>query len=160
MIKLSKDFSLNELVHSTTAEKLSIKNAPDQEIINNLKLLAATVLQPARDVFGKPLIIHSGYRCEKLNAAVGGMVNSDHVKGLAADFTIAGVPLKQVFETIQQHKEIAFGQMIFEDLDKDRYGDEWIHISCGSKREALLAQKNSEGKIIYTPVRLHKKEIA
>ena len=48
-------------------------------------------LQQIRQHFGKPLYITSGYRCQKHNAAVGGVSGSLHMKGQAADFVISGV---------------------------------------------------------------------
>ena len=48
-------------------------------------------LQQIRQHFGKPLYITSDYRCQKHNAAVGGVSGSLHMKGQAADFVISGV---------------------------------------------------------------------
>jgi zinc D-Ala-D-Ala carboxypeptidase len=42
-------------------------------------------LEQARQLFGKPMVVTSGARCKKHNAAVGGLPDSAHLKGLAAD---------------------------------------------------------------------------
>lgn len=77
-MNLTENFTLEELVHSDTANAKGIDNTPTQEIIDNLKELAENVLQPIRDKWGKPLIVNSGYRCKKLNKAVGGVSTSQH----------------------------------------------------------------------------------
>ena len=84
-MQLTKNFTLEELVHSDTANAKGIDNTPTQEIIDNLKELAENVLQPIRDKWGKPLTVNSGYRCKELNKAVGGVSTSQHQKGKAAD---------------------------------------------------------------------------
>lgn len=42
-------------------------------------------LDVAREIAGVPFVIKSGYRCPQHNAAVGGVANSAHTRGLAAD---------------------------------------------------------------------------
>lgn len=49
------------------------------------------VLDAMREALGKPLIVTSGYRCPMHNEAVGGVPNSFHVQGVAADVTYEGV---------------------------------------------------------------------
>jgi hypothetical protein len=51
----------------------------------NLKALVTEVLEPARQRLGIPIMVNSGYRCPKHNALVGGVANSQHMKGEAAD---------------------------------------------------------------------------
>ena len=82
----SKNFKLQEFEKSDKAKTLKINNAIEsQEIKDAIKSLVDSVLQPLRDAWGKPLAINSGYRCRELNAAVGGVPTSQHVKGEAAD---------------------------------------------------------------------------
>lgn len=85
MMQITKNFKLSEFTHSDTAEKLGIDNTPSEFIIENITLLCTKLLQPLRSLYGKPMNINSGYRCEELNEAVGGVDTSDHRKGLAAD---------------------------------------------------------------------------
>ena len=53
-------------------------------------------LQKIRDHFGKPIIISSGYRCERHNRSVGGATASKHKAGMAADIVISGVSPSEV----------------------------------------------------------------
>ena len=84
-MKLSKNFSLEELIKSDTANECGIKNSPNSLELKNLTNLTTKILQPIRDAFGKPIIISSGFRCVQLNKKVGGASNSDHLFGAAAD---------------------------------------------------------------------------
>ena len=83
---ISKNFSFSELSHSSTAEQRGIDNSiPSAEIKAALRSLVETVLQPLRDFIKVPILINSGYRCEALNAILGGAKTSQHRKGEAAD---------------------------------------------------------------------------
>lgn len=84
----TKNFTLEEFTRSTTADRLKIDNTPTKEVEKNLFILASQVLEPARAIVGKPIVITSGYRCIALNKAVGGVNSSYHTKGLAADIRI------------------------------------------------------------------------
>lgn len=81
-------FSLEEFTRSSTAKKMGIDNTPDARAAANLFILASQVLEPARAIIGNPVVITSGYRCEALNKAVGGVNGSYHKKGMAADIRI------------------------------------------------------------------------
>lgn len=61
------------------------------EVSDNLNALVERVLDPLRERYGKPIYVNSGYRCLNHNKAVGGVANSQHCKGQAADIT-AGSP--------------------------------------------------------------------
>ena len=84
-MKLSENFSLSEFERSMMAERLGIDNAIPNEAQLNLRTLCVKVLQPLRELYEKPLAISSGYRCEALNKAVGGVPTSQHRLGEAAD---------------------------------------------------------------------------
>ena len=85
---LSEHFSLDEFVNSATAKAMGIVNSPGSCEIDNLRFLCREVLEPARKVIGAPLHVTSGFRCLALNRAVGGVAQSYHVRGLAADLHI------------------------------------------------------------------------
>lgn len=87
-MKRIKYFSLAEFIKSATAKRLSIDNTPTFEIVDNLNRLA-DYLDGIREKLGKPISVSSGYRCPVLNKAVGGVANSQHQKGLAADLVCA-----------------------------------------------------------------------
>jgi len=126
MVKLSRNFTLEELTASSTAKQKGIKNVPGTQEVACLTALAQNVLQPLRDWWGKPITIGSGYRCPELNKAVGGVQNSQHMKGQAVDLCIDGDMAKgrKWFEYIKSH--LTFDQVIFEHNAKGTY---WVHVS-------------------------------
>ena len=92
----------------------------------NIKALVENVLDPLREKYGKPIVVNSGYRCPRHNLAVGGVTNSQHMKGEAADIT-AGSPEenKRLAEILEQNGK--YDQMI-KYLNKDG-GIRFIHVS-------------------------------
>lgn len=83
---ISRNFSYSEFEKSDTAIRLGINNTiKDGLIKENIKALVDYILQPLRDAWGQPLFINSGYRCLKVNEAVGGVPISQHVLGQASD---------------------------------------------------------------------------
>lgn len=77
-----------------TVAEFASKDGSRAVIINPL---LPEYLQKARDHFGKPLIITSGYRTTAHNIKVGGVSNSQHVFGNAADVCIPGVPVLDLY---------------------------------------------------------------
>ena len=124
--RISKNFTLDELTASATAKQMHIINAPGVDEVCNLCALVHNVLQPLRDAMGEQIKIGSGYRCPQLNKAVGGVGNSQHMKGEAADLCIDGdlKKGKRWFEWIKQHCQ--FDQLIMEHNSKGTY---WVHVS-------------------------------
>lgn len=131
-MRISKNFTLEELTASATAKALGISNNPGQTDIVNLCGLVHNVLQPLRNWWGKEVKIGSGYRSLALNRAVGGVSNSQHMKGEAADLCIDGdmAKARSWFQYIKQHCE--FDQLIMEHNSKGTY---WVHVSyrCDGK---------------------------
>jgi len=132
-MRISKNFTLEELTASETAKAKGISNNPGQTDLVNLCGLVHNVLQPLRDWWGKEVKIGSGYRSLALNRAVGGVSNSQHMKGEAADLCIDGdiQKGKSWFQFIKQHCE--FDQLIWEKNPKT--GAYWVHVSyrCDGK---------------------------
>lgn len=130
-MKLSKNFTLRELIRSSTAERMGIDNVPkDEKVIENLRHLCLEVLQPLRDYVDAPVHINSGYRCPELNVAVGGVKNSQHCRGEACDIRIASP--KQGREWAAWIEDnCRFDQML---LERNKNGGVWLHVSC--KRDA------------------------
>ena len=130
-MELSKNFSLEELVFSITANNHGINNTPNAEVNAALKRLAVEVLQPIRDAWGQPIVVTSGYRCPRLNAAVGGVKNSQHVLGQAADIKAANPAdngkLFACIKKLVQSKKINVGQLIWEYGSKTT--PKWVHVS-------------------------------
>ena len=127
MTKLSRNFTLEELCASQTAKAKGIKNQPGTQEIVCLTALTQAVLQPLREWWCKPIVIGSGYRCPALNKAVGGVSNSQHMKGQAVDLFIDGDKAKgqRWFEYIRNH--LPFDQLIWEHNSKT--GAYWVHVS-------------------------------
>jgi hypothetical protein len=125
--RISKNFTLDELLASDIAKKCGIINAPGMAEVCNLCALVHNVLQPLRDAMNEPIKIGSGYRCPKLNAAVGGVSNSQHMKGQAVDLCIDGdlKKGKKWFAYIRDH--LPFDQLIWEHNSKT--GAYWVHVS-------------------------------
>lgn len=67
------------------------------QAVANIEALVENVLDPAREKLGEPIVVNSGYRCPKHNLAVGGVTNSQHMKGEAADIRCTDIRrLKQI----------------------------------------------------------------
>lgn len=129
-MRISKNFSLEEFTRSETAQRLKIDNALGTEQIINLCALVHHVLQPLRDHYGQPVKISSGYRCQALNKAVGGVTNSQHTRGQAADIKIEGVSPRQIYDYIVT--TLTYDQVILYPT--------FVHVSynvCGNRRQRL-----------------------
>lgn len=118
---MTLNFSISELCYSDIAKKYGIKNIPSISECDNLLNLIFYVLQPLRDKLGKPIIINSGYRCKALNCKVGGVANSQHLLGQAADIRINGCNVNTLIDFIKT-SGIEYDQLINE-------FDKWVHIS-------------------------------
>lgn len=127
-MKLTEHFTLEELIKSSTADRLKIDNTPTKSIIHNLTEVAQ-LLEKIRTTYGKPIIVTSGYRCEKLNKAVGGSKTSQHRLGQAAD-------IRSVSDTKKDNQElfkVILGMIFQEKIEVgqviDEYDYNWIHVS-------------------------------
>jgi hypothetical protein len=120
-MKLTQHFTLEEFTYSETAKRKNIDNTPSPNAIANIKALCEEVLEPAREEYGKAMIISSGYRCEELNKAVGGAKTSQHMTGCAADI-VCSEP-RRLFDIIKANGK--FDQLLWEHAGKTQ----WIHVS-------------------------------
>lgn len=129
----TKYFKVDEFLRSETADKLGIDNTPtDETIIDNINY-SLTRLNEIRESYGKPIIISSGYRCQALNEAVGGVKDSKHQEGLAVDLKWDTKLLEFITDNMQ------FDKLIREKSGKTR----WIHIQFRRDRE-------TERNLIYS----------
>jgi len=147
-MKLSKNFTLPEIIHSNTAKRLGINNAPNKEHLKNMQVLVKDLIQPMRDVLG-PIRISSGYRNPELNRAIGGSSKSQHCKGEALDlqyWSKGKMCNKEIYDWVIK-SGIEFDQMINE------FDYSWIHISLKSngknRKQILEAYKDSDGDTAY-----------
>ena len=103
----SKYFTYDELVYNSHR----LPNVPNQEQLANLQELVTNVLDPLRELYGKPIKINSAFRCPIVNRVVGGVATSEHLKGMAADIDTNSDD-KELYELIKSN--FKFRQLIDE----------------------------------------------
>lgn len=129
-----KYFTIKELTKSASATRLGFDNKPNKQQERNLINLVDNILDPLREKYGKPIIVTSGFRSEKLNRAIGGVKTSQHLTGEAADIrTVEDTPEenKKLFD-LAQELDLPFDQLINE------YNYDWIHISYSKKNRKQI----------------------
>lgn len=129
-----KYFTIEELTKSATASRKGINNTPDESVKKNLTRLVENILDPLREAWGAPIIVTSGYRCGRLNKAVGGAAKSQHMYGQAADIrTVSDKPSdnKKLFDLIRELK-LPYDQLI------DEYNYNWVHVSYSSRNRRQI----------------------
>lgn len=123
---MAKYFTSVEL----TQTNYKIPNVPSSSELLRLIYLMDHLLDPIRSRWGAPIKVNSGYRSPELNRRVGGAVNSQHLKGEAADITTGTISgnkmLFDLIRTMQADREIVFDQLI----DEKNYS--WLHVSIKS----------------------------
>lgn len=137
-IQLSKHFKLSEFIRSATASAKKIDNTPSLEVISNLQQLCIHALEPLREHFNCPITISSGYRCQALNKAVGGVATSQHMTGEAADIHLPSSAIgKKWFVWLMDQD---FDQLILE-KSTPTSTSYWIHVSYrqnGNNRHQVI----------------------
>lgn len=115
---IMKYFTFSEFTRSEIAARLGYNNDPilnnESDALCHIELLVAKLLDPMREFIGEPVVITSGYRSEQVNKAVGGVHDSQHRKGQAADFIIPSVTtplLADLFGEISERFD--FDQLIY-----------------------------------------------
>jgi len=137
-MQLSKNFWLNELIKSPTADRFGISNEPTNNHLVNLTVVTHKILQPVREHFGV-ITVNSGYRSPALNTKVGGSKTSQHCNGEAVDFEQLGTANYEVAKWISENLE--FDQLILEFYNpKQGANSGWVH--CSYKKDG-----SNRGKI-------------
>ena len=146
MTQLTQHFQLDEFVFSETAVRRGIDNTPDADVLSNL-LMLANGLERVRAILGHPVHVSSGYRCPKLNTAIGGSKSSAHMHGLAADFTCPAFGSPYDICVALEHELSYIGA-----VDQLIYEGRWVHIgfSDNPRYEILTAHFDSSGNATYT----------
>ena len=133
-----KYFTLKEMTKSDTAIRHRISNIPNEQEKENIYQLVEKILDPLREAYGKPIVVSSGFRCEKLNKAVGGSKTSQHKTGQAADIRSledTREENKKLFDLIKE-LNLPFDQLINE------YDYDWVHVSYSDRnRKQILIIK-------------------
>ena len=129
-----KYFTLNELIKSDAARRSKINNTPNKQEENNLIALVENILDPLREAYGKPIIVTSGFRCERLNKLVNGSKTSQHRTGQAVDIRTVEDTVeenKKLFDLIQE-LNLPFDQLI------DEYNFDWVHVSYSPRNRRQI----------------------
>ena len=124
-MNLSPHFTLTEL---TVTDHREFDNSPTQEEISNLQRLAQLLEQVKHELYDKPIMINSAFRCKQVNDAVGSKDSSQHRHGCAADFRVPGVTPDEVVRAVIA-AGLPFDQII-------REYDRWTHISIPNTEDA------------------------
>ena len=118
-------FEFNEFVASNEAKKRGIDNTPTFEIIDHIEEFITKFLEPLRVAYGKPLVISSGYRCPRLNQAVGGVSTSAHKTGYAVDIQVKDI--EGLFNFIAEWVK-ASGRYFDQIFIETKGNTKWVHI--------------------------------
>lgn len=131
-----KYFTIAEMTRSDTADKQGIDNRLPKDLLPNVENLIAEVLDPLREWYGRPIYVNSGYRCPELNKVVGGVENSYHVSGCAADLDtrLSKSENGKLFEYIKEN--LPFTELGWEG------GGAWVHV-------ALVKGRENEKEVFY-----------
>lgn len=141
-MKLSNHFTIDELTVSQEAARNGISNAPNEDVIENLRKLCAKVLEPLRMSLGTPVIVSSGYRSPEINKMIGGSPTSQHMTGQAADIIVPGLTAQELFHTIID-LNLPYDQVI-EEFSR------WVHVSYSDNpRGQKLLARFENGKTMY-----------
>lgn len=142
-MKLSPNFTLEEMTVSETAVRKGIDNTPNAGQMENLRQLCKYILEPLRILVGAPILVTSGYRSPALNKTIGGAKTSQHCLGLSADIHTNKYSIDKLYQLIKKSR-LPYDQVIHE------FG-QWVHVSYAYKtrHECLIATK-VKGKTIYT----------
>ena len=145
MKRISKHISYKEAVGSDYAKQKGISNKPNEEQVENMKLLAEEVFEPLREWVDAPIKVNSMFRSKELNSAIKGSLKSSHLNGEAMDITsMGGKSNLEMFHWIKDNLE--FDQLIWE------FGKEpkWLHVSFSkdnNRKQVLVTKKRG---VYYT----------
>lgn len=126
-----KYFTLKELCSSDIATKRKIDNFPSWAVVAHLSELTEKILEPLRVAWGSPIKVNSGYRCDALNKAVGGVSTSAHKLGWAADLYPGNGKIDEFGKFCKDFllkNNIKFDQIITEKKGLSK----WVHIGIRS----------------------------
>lgn len=133
---ISEHISYTEATNSPTALRLKIRNEPNEDQLEAMKVVAMQCFEPLRQWYGKPIKINSFFRCEDLNSAVGGAKYSQHSKGEAIDMSAGSKEENEkLFNWCKAN--LVYDQLINE------YDFSWVHISFsryGNRNQIVIVK--------------------
>ena len=129
-----KYFKIQEFTRSDIAKRNNIDNTPSKQEEKNIVLLVDNILDPLREAYGKPIVVTSGFRCDRLNNLVKGSKKSQHRTGEASD-------IRTLEDTKEENKKL-FDLIIKLNLPFDQlineYDYDWIHVSYSSRNRKQI----------------------
>jgi hypothetical protein len=150
-MNISKHITYREAIRSITALRKGIINEPNSMQLINMQLVANKVFEPLRTYIGAPIKVESFFRCKKLNTAIGGSWNSQHMKGQAIDidddFAKGRYDNAKMFYFIAEN--LKFDQLIWEFGNNNSPG--WIHVSYkeSNNRNKISIAYKVKGRTYY-----------
>ena len=141
-MNITENFSFAEFEESPTAKAKGILNVISTfEVRDAIVDLVREVLHPLRNLYGKPMNINSGYRCQELNEAIGGVATSQHCKGEAADIATGSPEESYNLAMLARDNNIPYDQCILYPT--------FVHFSHklnGEQRHKILYNSSYRGK--------------
>ena len=125
-MNLAEHFSFDELTKSSShPELVALNRRKAVSYMDNIQLVANQLEILRHSIGDLPITVHSGFRCEELNRAVGGAKLSGHLFGLAADIVVDEMGVNELFEHIRKFPPPYTAKVIWEKLKSGQ----WVHIS-------------------------------
>ena len=153
-MQVTKNFSLRELTRSETARRAGVPNEPSPAEMDNI-YYTAQQLEKIREYVGRPIIVTSCFRSERVNKLVGGSPTSAHRHGLAADCDAVGMTslaFAKLLIKMRDEGALKFDQLILE--FPERGDGAWVHIGFrrnSPQRNQIRTATKKNGKTVYLP---------
>ena len=153
-MQVTKNFSLRELTRSETARRAGVPNEPSPAEMDNI-YYTAQQLEKIREYVGRPIIVTSCFRSERVNKLVGGSPTSAHRHGLAADCDASGMTslaFAKLLIKMRDEGSLKFDQLILE--FPERGDGAWVHIGFrrnSPMRNQIMTATKKNGKTVYLP---------
>ncbi len=123
-INFAPNFTEEEFLRSETAARMGVSNKWEKDEHRENAKRVSHELQKVRNQFGR-LRITSGYRSRRVNKAVGGVSDSLHTQGLAADIFPLDYAIEDVYRWCLTHWPGGVG------INRKK---QFIHLDLGRKR--------------------------
>ncbi|MFA7360766.1 MAG: D-Ala-D-Ala carboxypeptidase family metallohydrolase [Candidatus Kapaibacterium sp.] len=148
-MKLTDNFSLEEMSISAMAVRKGVDNVPGEAEIKNLQILCEKILEPIREEVNCSIRVFSGYRSLTVNKLVGGSLTSQHMHGEAADTIAIGMSVEDYYQRIK--KMVKDNRLVVDQVIQEF--NSWVHISFtitrANRKQFLRAVKDSHGHTEY-----------